>query len=274
AARPFGNDKTVVRGGAGIYYSLESFNPIRQQLAVTYPFIVREQFSRLSSNPSLLRLDNPFPAGQGGVQGLTTPFGMDANYQTPKFYQYNVTVERELAYDVSLEVGYVGSKGRHLGRRYNLNQTIPTGLSSTGTLVTIRPYPQFGDIQYQSQDASSEYNALQISMRRRTANGLTALVSYTFSRAYDNASSTNNSTTGTQKFPQDIYNIGAEWSLSDFHREHQFTGSFNYELPFGRGWQVNGIVTLLSGRPFTPQYSAADISQQRPDLVGDPNANI
>jgi hypothetical protein len=111
-------------------------------------------------------------------------------------------------------------------------------------------------------------------MRRRTANGLTALVSYTFSRAYDNASSTNNSTTGTQKFPQDIYNLAAEWSLSDFHREHQFTGSFNYELPFGRGWQVNGIVTLLSGRPFTPQYSAADISQQRPDLVGDPDANV
>ena len=274
AARPFGDAQTVVRGGAGLYYSLETFNPIRQQLAVTYPFLVREQYNRLSTDPSLLRFDNPFPSGRGGVQGLNTPFGMDVAYRTPVFYQYNLTIERDLGYDVSLEVGYVGSKGRHLGRRYNLNQPIPTGLSSTGTVVTIRPYPQFGDIQYQSQDASSEYNALQISMRRRTANGLTALVSYTFSRAYDNASSTNNSTTGTQKFPQDIYDIGAEWSLSDFHRQHQFTGSFNYELPFGSGWQVNGIVTLLSGRPFTPQYSAADISQQRPDLVGDPNANL
>jgi hypothetical protein len=277
AARPFGDARTVIRGGAGLYYSLETFNPIRQQLAVTYPFLVREQYSRVSADPSLLRFDNPFPAGRGGVQGVNTPFGMDAAYQTPEFYQYNATIERDLGHDVSLEAGYVGSKGRHLGRRYNLNQPIPTGLSPTGTLVTIRPYPQFGDIQYQSQDASSEYNALQISMRRRTANGLTALVSYTLSRAYDNASSTNNSTTGTQKFPQDIYNLGAEWSLSDFHRAHQFTGSFNYELnklPYGRGWQVNGIVTLLSGRPFTPQYSAADISQQRPDVVGDPNANM
>ncbi len=274
AARPFGDAKTVVRGGAGLYYSLETFNPIRQQLAVTFPFLVREQFSRLSSDPSLLRLDNPFPDGRGGVQGLNTPFGMEMAYQTPEFTQYNVTFERELRYDVAVEAGYVGSQGRRLGRRYNLNQPIPVGVSPTGTLITVRPFPQFGDIQYQSQDARSTYHALQIAARRRTTKGLSALVSYTFSRAYDNASSTNNSTTGTQKFPQNIYNLDAEWSLSDFHRAHQFAGSFNYELPVGRGWQVNGIVTLLSGRPFTPQYSAADISQQRPDLVGDPDANI
>ena len=274
AARPFGDAKTVIRGGTGLYYSLETFNPIRQQLAVTFPFIVREQYSRLSSDPSLLRFDNPFPEGRGGVQGLNTPFGMEMAYQTPEFYQYNATVERELGYDVALEAGYVGSQGRRLGRRYNLNQPIPLGVNPSGTLVTVRPYPQFGDIQYQSQTASSTYHALQIAARRRKANGLSALVSYTFSRAYDNASSTNNSTTGTQKFPQDIYNLDAEWALSDFHRAHQFTGSFNYELPFGRGWQVNGIVTLLSGRPFTPQYSAADISQQRPDLVGDPKTSI
>ena len=119
---------------------------------------------------------------------------------------------------------------------------------------------------------------------------MTLLVSYTYSKAIDTASSTNNSTTGTQKFPQDIHNLDADKALSDFDRRHQFTASFNYTLPFGKGraflnsggiadtlfggWQLNGIVTYLSGRPFTPQYSSADISQQRPDLVGDPYANV
>lgn len=292
AMRPFKNDKTVIRGGAGIYYSLETFNPIRQQLAVSFPFVDREQFTRLSSNILLLSLQNPFPSERGATQGLATPFGLQVDYKVPEIYQYNLTVEHELTKDLALEVGYVGSLGRHLGIRYNLNAPLPVGFdTTTNQVITARRFPNLGDIQYQEQIASSSYNAFQASLRRRSHGGLTLLASYTFSRSIDTASSTNNSTTGTQKFPQDVSNFDAEKSLSDFHREHQFSGSFNYELPIGRGknflsgangvtqyvlgdWQINGILTLLSGRPFTPQFTAADVAQQRPDLVGDPFSNI
>ncbi len=292
AMRPFKDAKTVIRGGAGIYYSLETFNPIRQQLANTFPFLQRESYSRLSSNILLLSFQNPFPDGRGGIQGLTTPFGLQVDYNTPEIYQYNLTLEREIVDDLAFEIGYVGSQGRFLGQRYDINALYPTGaLDGTGNPVTQRLFPQFGAIQFQEQIAKSYYNGLQTSLRRRSKNGLTMLVSYTFSRAIDTASSTNNSTTGTQKFPQDVRNLAAEKSLADFHRKHQFTASFNYALPFGRGrmflsdanpltdallggWQFNGIVTVLSGRPFTPQYSSADVAQQRPDLVGDPYANV
>jgi len=291
AIRPFKDDRTVIRGGAGIYHSMESFNPIRQQLAVTYPFVIREQYNRDSNNPGLLTFSNPFPQGRGGLQGLDTPFGLQVNYSTPEFYQYNLTIEREIVRDLAFEIGYVGSLGRYLGRRYNPNQPMPIGLNPDGTVRTVRAYPQFGDIQFQEQTANSNYNALQISLRRRAKAGLTMLASYTFSHSIDTASSTNNSTTGAQRFPQNVFDFAAERGLSDFHRKHQFTASFNYELPFGRGraflsdasgavqallggWQMNGIVTLLSGRTFTPQFNAPDISQQRPDLVGDPYSNI
>jgi hypothetical protein len=286
AYRPFGHNRTVIRTGGGIYYSLETFNVIRQQLAVTYPFVQREQFSRVSNNIGLLTMSNPFPESRRGLQGVDTPFGLQQNWQTPTIYMYNFTIEQELLSDLALEVGYVGSQGRYLGRRYNLNQPMPTGQINNGVPVTVRPYPQFGDIQYQDLSATSTYNALQTSLRRRMKGGLTLLASYTFSRALDTTSSTNVSTTGAQKFPQDISNWNLERGLSDFHRAHQFSASFNYDLPFGRNltrgfaralvtdWRVNGIITALSGRPFTPRYNAPDVSDQRPDIIGNPLANI
>ena len=219
----------------------------------------------------------------------------ESRLQTPEIYQYNLTLERELAKDLALEIGYVGSQGRFLGLRYNYNAPLPTGtVINNVPRVFRRLQAQYGTatIQYQDQFGISNYNGLQTSLRRRSTNGLTLLLSYTFSKSIDTASSTNNSTTGTQDFPQDMRNIpGTQRGLSDFDRRHQFTGSFNYELPFGKGraflsdasglaqtlfggWQLNGIVSILSGRPFTPQYSAADVGAQRPDVIGDPYANI
>ncbi len=298
ALRLFGDDRTVLRGGAGIYHSLESFNVTRQQVANNFPFLNRVQYNRpfisatsTTRNPAGLTFTNPFPAGT--VAAANDTFGIDIENRTPEFYQYNLTLERELARDLAFEIGYVGSQGRYLGRRYNINQSFSVR-NANGTFSSVNPFnAQFGSatLQYQEQTANSSYNSLQASLRRRFTDGLTLLASYTFSRAIDDASSTNNSTTGTQKFPQNIYDLRAERSLSDFHRKHQFSASFNYALPFGRGraffadargwkqmlvgdYQLNGIVSLLSGRPFTPQFNAPDVGQQRPDLVGDPYQNV
>lgn len=293
ALKLFNDDKTVVRGGAGIFYSTETINPARQMLALNYPYINRQSFNRASTADILqLTFANPFPDNRVSLQGVTTPLGIPTDSQTPEVYQFNLTLERELVADFGLEIGYVGSQGRHLGMRYDLNYAYPTGaLNANGTPVTALAYPQFGSITYQIQGVNSSYNAMQVALRRRSRGGLTFLASYTFGKAMDHNSNTNNSTTGSQRSPQDIRDFGAEWALADYHRTHQFSGSFNYDLPFGRGkmffgnargwseylfggWQLNGIVTLLSGRPFTPVYSSLDTASGRPDLVSDPMANV
>jgi hypothetical protein len=320
AWRPFKTGSAVIRGGGGIFYSQEMYNVVRQQLAQNYvpsdPFMDWQLYSRVSSSPCQLQMGTPsaYCAAQGTASNWPASlmsrnvYGMDPHGRTPQVYQYNLTVEQEVARDLTWEIGYVGSLGRFLGHRYDANQgrnptwscsqsTDPsTGLPTVSCKAAYGYYP-FPDLVkgsgssqsviYQSQDAKSNYNALQTSLRRRSKGGLTLLVSYTFSRMIDSASSTNTSTTGAQKYPQNSQNMAAERGLSDVNRTHQFTTALNYQLPIGRGkwlfsnakgwtnalagnWQLNMKGSVLSGRPFTPMYNAGDFTSERPNEVSDP----
>jgi hypothetical protein len=148
--------------------------------------------------------------------------------------------------------------------------------------------------------ANSTYNALQTSLRKRFSHGLSALISYTFSKTLDDASTFNitgsasQSTAGENDLAQNPFDLAAEHGRSMFDARHRFVASYQWNLPwfshpqswYGHilgNWQVNGITTLMSNTPFTVydssnpslQGSAPEISgfySSRPNLVGDPNS--
>jgi hypothetical protein len=306
-------NKTVIRGGGGLFYSIGLLTLTRQQFATGYPFTNTLNYTVQTSpayNPTSLRIDSALTTTPT-AQGVNNPRGIAVNDPLGSVYQYNLTIERELAKDLVMEMSYVGSQGRHLGRRYNINPlVINKALIDFNRLNTQVDYvlPQIrrltqmglgttignvtlGDIIYQENSGTSNYNSGQISFRRRARRGVIMQGAYSFSRSFDSASFVDAGTLGSSfQYPQNPDRLDLEYGLSDFDRTHRFTGSFVWDLPFGRGqWlfkrkglgqklfsglQINSTLTLQTGRPFTPKLQTADFTGQRPDLLGDPLKDI
>jgi len=147
--------------------------------------------------------------------------------------------------------------------------------------------PYFGFAQlFQAEDVvSSNYNSLQAKVDKRFSHGLSFLASYTWSHSIDGASVFFGSgANATTIFPQNNYNLKAERGSSDFDIRQRLSWSFTYDVPtlhsvpklLGAGWQLGGILTLQTGQPFSvltgQGLSGTGLGNDRPDLVGDPNA--
>ncbi len=216
----------------------------------------------------------------------------------PTIDAWNATVQRQVTPTISLEVGYVGSKGTHgfagNGPNYDVNSPSVVGgtdiISSNGTNNQFnfsaassqnsrRPYfptIPFDLGNYYGNDAASTYNAFEMKVEKRFSNGLQLLSHYTFSHAnnYDSNYYVNN------------HSIA--WGPVDFNRNHVWVLNTVYELPFGRGkkflagnsaldyvvggWQISDTTNYSSGLPWTPSIAecgaVSDTGPCRPDKVG------
>ena len=269
AWRPFGNNRTVVRSGYGVFYTGSRLSAIRTDLAGGFPFAVSQTFTGSSSNPALLTISNPFPASLAKASGTTTANGFEVNSPSPYLQSWNFTIEREIGRGVAVEVGYAGSKGTHLGRKYDVNQELRAPTSIT------RPFPFYGDIEYYSFGSDSSYNAGTVTLRKRFEHGLFFRANYTYGKSIDEASGLNYAGNGGYSGAQDSYHLKTERGRSDFDIRHVFSMNFAWRLPFNqnifvRGWQLAGTGTAYSGQPFTPQLSgpSQDLAQAtRPDRI-------
>ena len=281
AWRPFGNNRTVVRSGFGIFYTGNRLSAMRTDLTGGFPFSLSQSFTGATNAPGNLTLSNPFPASLAKLSGITTSNGYEVNPPSPYLASWNFTIERDLGSGVGIETGYSASKGTHLGRKYDINQQVRTPVATT------RPYPGYGDVEYYTFGGNSSYQAGTVTVRKRFEHGLFFRANYTFGKSIDTASGLNYAGNGGYQGAQDSLNLNSERGRSDFDIRHVFSMNFAWQLPFRqnmlvRGWQFAGTGTIYSGQPFTPQLSgpSTDLAQAtRPDRLANgaldnPTANL
>ena len=286
---PFGDGKTSIRAGYGIYYLAAYGDGIR----APQPFVLTVN---IHADPSLV---DPWAVYPGGNPfPYTPPTGVNAKFKlplgvihfspqaaTPYVQQINLSVQRQLTNALNLQIAYVGTLSRK--QTLNIDQNAPVyvpGNSSEANVDARRPYLP-GIIQQVAEygtTANGSYNALQIVANQRLSHGLTFNANYTFAKGLDlvagdqynngisivDSRNVNLDYGPTSGMPRQIFAFSGSW-IAPKVQSLEFIG--NHILT---GWQANGIVTAHSGAPFN-LTSGIDsnldgIFNDRPNLVGNP----
>ena len=274
---PFGDHKTAIRAGFGIFY-----NPIR----------ARSYASGYYFNPPyalafvpLPQFPNPFP---GALPPPAQLVGVDYNTDvTPHLYQWNFNIQRQLFESTTLTVGYVGSRGLHLYGARDINPVLPTlvngvqvfgvpkGATAVGIASNPRLNPAGAALSSEAPVADSNYHSLQVGVNRRFSHGLQSQLSYTWSKCLDDASGTYGLEGGIPW--SNPLNGSFDHGRCLFDRPQVFRLSGVYALPFNqnifvKGWQMSGGLQVQSGSPWNvtvgfDQAGTVVAGSERPNLV-------
>jgi Carboxypeptidase regulatory-like domain/TonB-dependent Receptor Plug Domain len=312
---PFGNGKTAIRAGYGIYYSV--IDDLAFLMNSLPPYNGAATFSGAlfpsAPNPPIIPITPgvlPPPACGPGVASPCTifaPQGIQPNAKTPAVQEWNLAIERELSPNTALRLAYVGSLGTHELLSVDLN-SIPTQICSLTTCpsggvaafkgsvsqgtqyipVQSRPNPFLSGGFFWMTEGNSSYNAMQVDLTHRFSRGLQFRGNYTWSKNLDiNSGLTGAQANNQAQMVMDRNDLRRDWGRSALDATHQASISARYEFPFGRnqrwlnsggafesklisGWQLNSIVTVLSGFPFTPLVGSnrsGDGDTRNPDRV-------
>ena len=277
----YGNARTVVRAGWGLYYDSFSQDFFVGQLPFN-TFNPGPAYNGIGADAVTFSF-SPAATLAPGVRvfdastfSATDVFTVDQKIRTPYIHVYSANFQQELARNVAVEVGYVGSAGRKLFRYRDINQVNP----ATGTVA----FPAFIYINQFESTASSDYKSVQASLQFRNWHRLTSTLNYTWSHSRDNASDGQDYVPNATQ-PDNSFAPQRERANSNFDMRHHLTWTFNYELPklgnvrgLSSGWAINGVLAVASGQPFNVNYLfEGDFNGSgeffgRPDLVGNPFA--
>jgi hypothetical protein len=247
---PFGHQKTVIHAGFGLYHAL--LDNLSYRLDQNGPF-----------NTTLAIKNLPLAGVNGAALpagALVSPSGIQPDAKTPTVESYTLRIEQQLTKNLSLAVGYVGSRGYHEIISIDANLPIPTYVNGNIFYPSGSPLsnPQLANTTTWWSSGDSNYNALQVDVSHRLAHGLQIRGVYTHSKSLDDGTAWNSSVgTNAPGFVMFPPNPKIDWGLSTYDVRDAAVINATYEIPYRNkiwgGWSVSAIETLQSGFPFTPQ---------------------
>ena len=271
---PFGKGKTVLKGSFGVHRAL--LDTLDYRLDQTAPFNTTLSYS----NTTVSKLAGLSEASATG--GLVSPSNVQPNIETPTVLSWTLRLEQEIAPQTSITVGYVGSHGYHqiLSEDQNTPVSVicpdtscPAGVPA-GTVYyasTTLANPALANSTSWVSQGVSNYNGLEVDVRRQFARGLQLRGVYTFSRNLDDGSAWNTSVSAnTPAFVSFPGNAKLDYGLAATNISQAAAINGTWELPVGHGhsvlgnaswlaqdliggWNISGIATLQTGFPFSPQ---------------------
>ena len=282
----FGNGKTILRSGAGIFFDQVAQGSIYNAAQSNPPFsnspsVNNVYFSNPETNTINGQTTSAFPILPAGLQSLAY------NYPTPETAQYSFGIEQQLMGNSVFTIGYVGNASWHQYMERAID-TVPLNDShrlaiAAGTYNANfdRIYPGYSGITQQETSANANYNSLQTTLRTENIHGLSLQLAYTWSKAMNVQTVAQQLTSGTISNP---FDPRFDYGPSDLDQTNVFNATYIYKLPFGNnlsngfarqalgGWQISGVTAMKSGMPFTPTLGFDNLglgggTTARPNLV-------
>lgn len=278
-----GTGRVAVRGGGGLYHD------------ILLPQVYRNNFSGAPPYSAVQNTDRPlfFPDAtrdaQSAVLVTPNPDGIEYDITQPRIYHYNMQVETQLTKTLVVTAGYIGSRGWHQVRMFDGNTAVPTILADGSKFfptTSTRRNPNFAGSWWRATDGRSFYDGLRLKVAKRFSSDLLFGASYSLGKAEDDGSTDVGQTDlqANASLPMDPDEPLGHRGPADFDVRHNFSAHFSAVLPFARnstgvsaailgGWQVNGIVSLASGGPFSAMVgfdnarNRSRANSQRPNLV-------
>jgi hypothetical protein len=272
AYRPFGSNRLTIRSSYSLYYSPIGWDLYVNYLGRNYPFFYTESALSPQDKASLV-LSNPF---ESSVATELAVRGIESNISTASVHTWHLGIQNEIMKKWMLEAAFDGSKGSHLPRVMAANIPLP----GFGAIQQRRPNPNFGRFTILTGSGSHSRNALNASLERRLADGVSLKSGFSWMSSISDVYYGN---------PSNPRNLRAERGASDYIPKRQFYLNYILDLPFGRkgrfgtrashwvdgiigGWRLSGITRFQDGYPFTVT-SAGDpnndgVPDDRPDRIG------